>query len=199
MAFGFPQTSFIGYPLSVPCAGHAGLGFRRAGPADAPGILAHYRELAPADRRRRFCATLAHHAVGRHVEGLWRRDGLVLAAHDGPLWRGPFHGAGPVRAVAEVGVAGREAEIGISVGDGLRRRGVGTYLVQTVGMLLAPRGVTFLRACTLPDNASFLGLAATAGATVEAGRDEVEVCFDVAALRRAYLRRRAADAVRPAA
>ena len=50
--------SFIGYPVSVPCAGHAGLGLREAGPGDAPAIVAHLAGLDPSDRRMRFCATL---------------------------------------------------------------------------------------------------------------------------------------------
>jgi hypothetical protein len=199
MAFGFPHISFIGYPLSVPCAGHADLGFRQAGSADGPAILAHYRELSPADRRMRFCATLTDSALERHVGDLFRRSGFVLTAHDGPLWAGPFHGAGPVRAVAEVGVAGREAEIGLSVGDGQRRRGVGTYLLQTVALLLAQWGVDRLRAYTLPGNVSFLGLARESGAAIEAGPGEVEVVFDVARLRQAYLCRRAAESFRRAA
>src|SRR5918996_2151374 len=106
MAFGFPNLSFIGYPVSIPCAGHAGLGFREATRADQPAILAHLRGLAPEDRRMRFCATLDSSALERHVAGLWRRNAFVLAAHDGPLWSGPFHRAGPVRALAEVAVGG---------------------------------------------------------------------------------------------
>ena len=88
MAFGLPQISFIGYPLAVPCAGHAGLGFREAGQGDAAALLAHYQALGAADRRMRFCATLTDAAVEQHVAGLWPRRVLILAAHDGPLWPG---------------------------------------------------------------------------------------------------------------
>ena len=121
----------------------------------------------------------------------------MLAGFDGPLWGGPLHRPGPIRAVAELSIAGDEAELGISVDAGLRRRGVGTYLVQTAGALLAPRGVRRVRAYTLPGNASFLKLAHAIGGTVEAGPDEVEVLFDVAALRPGYRRRRAAELLRP--
>ena len=199
MAFGLPQISFIGYPLAVPCSGHAGLGFREAGQGDAAALLAHYQALGAADRRMRFCATLTDAAVERHVAGLWPRRVLTLAAHDGPLWPGPLHRAGPIRAVAELSIAGTEAELGLSVDASVRRRGVGTYLVQAAARLLAPRGVRRIGAYTLPENRSFIALARRCGARVEAGPDEVEVEFDVAGLDRAYRRRRAAEVFRSAA
>lgn len=138
----------------------------------------------------RFCATLNQAAVDRHVAGLWSRRTLVLAAFDGPLWRTPLRRAGPIRAVAELSLGEREAELGISVDSDLRRRGVGTYLIQTAAHLLAPRGISRIRAYTLPGNRSFVALADACGATVETGLDEVEVVFDVAALQRIYLLRR---------
>ena len=131
MAFGLPNVSFIGYPVAVPCAGHAGLGLRQATRADSAALVEHFQALTPDDRRMRFCATLNDEALRQHVDGLWERDALVLAAHDGPLWSGPLHRAGPVRALAEFVVTGEEAELGISVDATMRRRGIGTYLVQT--------------------------------------------------------------------
>ena len=197
MAYGFPNISFIGTPLPIPCAPHAGLGFREAGRRDSADILAHYRDLGPADRRMRFCATLNDSALEAHVGKIWRRDSLVLAAYDGPLWSGPLRRAGTVRALAELSLDRGEAELGLSVEAGLRRRGVGTYLVQTAARLLAPRGVRRITAYTLPDNVSFIALARTAGATVEIVKGEVEATFDVADLERAYLRRRAAQVFLP--
>jgi GNAT superfamily N-acetyltransferase len=199
MPFGLPNISWLGYPLSLPCAGHAGLGLRAAHRGDGPALVSHLRALEPADRRMRFCATLGDDALERHVSGLWARRALVLAGFDGPVWGGPLHGPGPIRAVAELSIAGDEAELGISVDTGLRRRGVGTYLVQTAGALLAPRGVRRIRAYTLPGNASFLKLAHAIGGKVETGPDEVEVHFDVGALGVGYRRRRAAELLRPAA
>ncbi len=198
MAFGLPNISFIGYPVSIPCAGHAGLGLREAKRSDAPAILAHFRDLGPDDRRMRFCATLTDDALERHVQRIRSRDTFVLAAFDGPLWPGPLHRAGSIRALAEIAVAGGEAELGLSVDPALRRRGVGTYLVQTAGRLLTHRGVQVIRASTLPGNASFLALASACEAGIETGPDEVEVSFDVATLDRAYQRRRAAQVFRRA-
>lgn len=199
MPFGLPNISCIGYPLSLPCAGHAGLGLRAAHRGDAPALVEHLLHLEPADRRMRFCATLGDEALARHVEGLWSQRALVLAAFDGPIWGGPLHRAGPIRAVAELSIAGDEAELGVSVDAGLRRRGIGTYLVQTAGALLGPRGVRRLRAYTLPGNASFLKLSVALGGALTSGPAEVEVVFDAAALARGYLRRRTAELLRPAA
>lgn len=199
MAYGLPNISYIGYPVSIPCVGHAGLGFRQARQPDAGAIVAHYGALEPQDRRMRFCATLTDAAIERHVAGIWTRRGLVLAAFDGPLWAGPLHQAGPIRALAELSIADREAELGISVDAGLRRRGIGAYLVQAAAAQLAPRGIRRLRAYTVPGNRSFLALARASNATIVAGPDEVEVDFDLGRLHRAYLCRRAAEALRPAA
>lgn len=199
MPYGLPNVSYIGFPVSVLCPGHSGLGFREAHRPDAPALIAHFRDLDREDRRKRFCATLTDAAIERHVDGLWGRRGIVLAAHDGPLWPSPLHRAGPIRAVAELSMDDREAELGISVDPSLRRRGVGTYLIQTAASLLASRGIREIRAYTIPGNTSFIALARAAGARVESGPDEIEVHFDVPKLHRAYLRRRAVQAFRPAA
>jgi GNAT superfamily N-acetyltransferase len=192
MAYGLPHISFIGHPVPIPCAGHAGLGFRVLGRRDAPAVLQHFRQLEPLDRRMRFCATLNDVALACYVDGILERDALVLAAHDGPLWSGPLAKAGPVRALAELALGPGEAELALSVEAGLRRRGVGTYLLQTAARLAKPRGITRIRAYTLPDNISFLALARAAGGAIACGPGEAEVTFDVAVLERAYPRRRAA-------
>lgn len=196
MAFGYPHMSFIGFPVPVPCAGHSGFGLRTAMDRDAPELLRHYLRLTPDDRRMRFCATMGPAALERHVERIGSRGGVVLLAFDGPLFEAPFLRTGDVRAVAELVGSGREMELGISVDSGLRRQGIGTELVETAAHLLAPRGVRTIRAYSLPGNRSFLALARRCGATVEIGRDEVEVSFEVAPLRRSYLRRRAENAFR---
>lgn len=193
MAFGLPNVSYLGYPAPVLCAGHVGLGFRQASPRDAADLREHLGRLSSEDRRARFCAALSDAALNSHVETLWRRAHLVIAARDGPLWPGPFHAAGPVRALAELSIDGRDAEIGLSVDGALRRRGVGTYLVQTAARLLAPRGVERLLACTVARNDAMLRLADGCGAVVEASAAEVEIIFDVAALNQWYRQRRIAD------
>lgn len=195
MVYGLPNISFIGYPVPVPCAAHAGLGFREPRPADAPGMIAHLLALSPEDRRMRFCTAVKDGHVERHARSSWDRSGLVLAAHDGPLWSGPFHEPGPVRAPAEFAVDGEDAELGISVDGSLRRRGVGTYLVQTGARLLAQRGIRRILAYTMSSNASFLVLARKCGAAIETDGGEAFVTFDVCDLTQAYLRRRLAEQV----
>lgn len=193
MPFGLPNISYLGYPLSLPCAGHAGLGFREARRADAPDVQAHFARLGPGDRRMRFCATLGEEALARHVTGIWDRAAFVLIARDGPLWPTPLLPAGPIRGLAEISLARDAAEIGISVDATLRRRGVGTYLTQTAGRLLAARGISALRAYTLAGNRSMIALGRACAARIDHADGEVEITFSTAALRRAYLRRRATD------
>jgi GNAT superfamily N-acetyltransferase len=167
MPFGLPSESFS----------HAGLGVRLATPADTEALVAHFLALDPEDRWMRFCATLNAGAIRRHVDGLWAREGLVLAACDPPV-----DGAEPVRALAELMVAGEEAELGISVEPGLRRRGIATYLLRTGARLLEPRGIGTIRATTLPENGSFIAMARSLGGRIEHGPDLVEVAFAAAAL-----------------
>lgn len=199
MAFGLPHISFIGYPAPIPCAGHAGLGFRQARASDAPAILDHLRRLNPQDRRMRFCATISDAALDRKATRLFHRSEFALCALDGPLWDGPYHRAGLIRALAEFFIAGDKAEIGLSVDGALRRRGVGAYLVQTAARLLAPRGVRTITAYTLPENRAMIALGLASGARIERGLDEVEIVFGVDRLEADYLRRRAAQVFRPLA
>lgn len=190
MPYGMPNISFIGHPMPMPCPSHAGLGFRLGRPADGGLVLDHLRRLSQLDRRLRFRGSLSEEGLDRHVRGLWDRVDLVLIAQDGLLWATPPLRPGPVRAVAEVAIEGDLAEIGISVDEDLRRRGLGAWLTRTAGFLLAPRGVTRLRAYTLAENASMVALGRASGAEIRAEDDEIEIDFDVATLRRAYLQRR---------
>ena len=191
MPYGLPNVSFIGYPLPLPCAAHAGLGFRTGLPADAPLVLDHVRRLSPLDRRRRFCATLGEAALARHVSEMWDRTSFVLLAQDGPLWSAPPLRPGPARALAEIAIAGAEAEISVSVDETCRGRGLGGWLARTAGFLLAPRGVTRLRAWTMPGNTAMTALGRSNGARIATAEGETEIVFEVAALRRVYLHRRA--------
>jgi GNAT superfamily N-acetyltransferase len=191
MPYGLPNVSFIGYPLPMPCAAHCGLGFRTGLPADAPLVLDHFLRLSPLDRRHRFCATLTEAALARHVAEMWERTSFVLLAQDGPLWSAPPFRAGPARALAEIAIDGAEAEIGVSVDEHCRGRGLGGWLTRTAAFLLAPRGVTRLRAWTMAGNTSMTALGRSNGARITTEEGETEIVFEVAALRRAYLRRRA--------
>jgi GNAT superfamily N-acetyltransferase len=197
MAYGLPPISFIGYPVSIPCAGHAGLGLREARSGDEPAILAHLAGLSPADRHLRFCATLSDAALAEHVAGMAQRPGFALAAFDGPLWDSPFGPAGPISAFAELVVSGRTAELGISVAAERRRAGIGTYLVQTAARLLGLRGVERIVALTLPRNQPMIRLGLTCGAEVVSDPSDVVITFSVPRLHTAYLARRTVQVFTP--
>jgi GNAT superfamily N-acetyltransferase len=194
--FGLPHTSFIGYPIALPCPGHAGLGLREVRPADGEEVLAHLLGLSAIDRHNRFCGGLSDEALGRHVAEMQARNSFAIGAFEGPLWSGPFHRAGPIRALIEVVIAGKDAEFGLSVESARRRSGIGTYLVQTAAHLIAHRGVERLLAFTLPGNAAMIGLGRALGAEIATEGGETLLTFSVAALEAAYLRRRIAAQVR---
>ena len=187
--YGLPNISCVGWPIAFPRPGHAGLGCREARASDADGVLAHFRRMPPVDLRLRFCGTVADASLRAHVSRIWERPGLVLSAHDGPLWDGPFHGAGPVRGLAELCLAGAVAELGISVDASLRRQGVGTWLVRTAAGLLAPRGVKTIVAYTMAENMGMIGLGRASGARIENIQGDVEIVFAVERLRRAHVTR----------
>lgn len=193
VAYGFPPVSFIGYPISVPCAGHAGLGFREARPGDGAQILDHLRALSPEDRHLRFCGGISEAALAAHAAALPDLPGFAITAHDGPLWDGPFHRPGPIRALAELAVTDTAAEIGISVDASRRRTGVGTYMVQTAARLLALRGVEEITALTLARNTAMIRLGRGCGAWIEQDGPDVRITFSAARLHAAYLARRAAQ------
>jgi GNAT superfamily N-acetyltransferase len=193
MAYGLPPISFIGYPVSILCPGHAGLGLREVHAADAPGIVDHLAALSPEDRHLRFCGTLSDAAIAEHVAGLDRRPGFALAAFAGPLWQGPFHGSGPIKAFAELVVSGQTAELGLSVDADRRRAGIGTYLIQTAARLLAPRRVARILALTLARNTAMIRLGEACGAGIERDGADVMIDFSVAQLDAAYRARRTAQ------
>ena len=80
----------------------------------------------------------------------------------------------------------------------MRRRGIGTYLVQTGAALLEPRGVKVIRATTLPDNDSFIGMARALGGEVVHRPDLVEVELRRRRARAGLPARRAAEVLHPA-
>jgi hypothetical protein len=180
MAFGFPHISFIGYPAPVPCPGHAGLGFREARAGDEPAILAHFERLSPADRYRRFCAAVSDGRLAAHVEGLFQRNSFTIVGLDGPLFDGPFHRAGVVRAVIEVVVFDGVAEFGLSVDGDRRRAGVATCLVLTAARLLALRRIDRMVAMTQPNNHAMFGLGRSLGAAIDIIADDTLLVFPVA-------------------
>jgi GNAT superfamily N-acetyltransferase len=171
-----------GWTVPIPCAAHAGLRFRQVVPPDARAILAHFSGLAPEDRHLRFWAALGEAGLERHVAGLWTRPGLAIAA-----WGGPNRGGRPILALAELAVAGVEAELGLSVDRALQNRGIGSYLVRTAARLLALRGVQRLRAQALHGNTGFLRLALRLGAEIAAGPEAIEFTFDISSLHRSFL------------
>jgi GNAT superfamily N-acetyltransferase len=159
--------------------------------------LHHLAALSPEDRHLRFCGTLSDAAIAEHVAGLDRRPGFALAAFAGPLWQGPFHGSGPIKAFAELVVSGQTAELGLSVDADRRRAGIGTYLIQTAARLLAPRGVARILALTLARNTAMIRLGEACGAGIERDGADVMIDFSVAQLDAAYRARRTAQSSPP--
>jgi GNAT superfamily N-acetyltransferase len=195
MTHALPQISFVGHPVLIPCAAHAGLGLRTAGPADSAHVLEHLQSLDAEDRRLRFGRDMSDAALASYVEELWQPTRIVLSAHEGPLWPGSRYDAGPIRGVAELSISGESAELRLSVDPGRRRQGVGTYLIQTAARLLAPCGVHQILVITLPRNRAMICLGQRCGARIEPQPEETVIVFSVELLHSAYAVRRLAGQV----
>lgn len=116
---------------------------RRLEAADARHLRAHLLRLHPEDLRSRFMTTTPRQLVHRYVGAIdWRRSLLV----------GCFIGRS-LRGLCELHpIAGRRAEIAISVERRFQGRGIGTALMSKTLVLARNRGLTELELRCLVEN-----------------------------------------------
>jgi GNAT superfamily N-acetyltransferase len=92
---------------------------RRLGECDRSAVRAHFVALPADDRRLRFGSTLATGPIVDYVEGIdFARDALL----------GLYDPNGRLIGVAHVALGDNDAELGISILPGYRRRGAGSAL-----------------------------------------------------------------------
>lgn len=139
---------------------------RPLGAEEAPLLVAHVAELAPASRHSRFLGgvnVITEREALRLVAG---PSVLALAAMVG----GPY---GPVmvgEAIAAFGADDR-AEFALSVADAWQGRGIGRALLASLARRIAPRAA-HLHGEVLSGNRRMLALAARAGFTLGTSRSD---------------------------
>lgn len=130
-------------------------------------VLRHLLRLGDEDRRLRFGQPLRDSAVERYVGGLDFARDRVFGIH--------LQGT-ELCAVAHLaldGAAGR-AELGLSVDEGLRRRGYGEALLARSVLHAANRGLRVLYMHCLSENSAMMRLAARAGLKIVVAAGEAD-------------------------
>lgn len=144
--------------------------FRRATPADVPGIVGLYSCLSSESLHMRFSCAMSSTA-------------LAAAAALGPDGRTvALLAVVGERIVAEgryLPLADGGYEFGITVADDWQHRGLGRRLLDLLREDAGDRGIPVLRAMVRPDNHPMLALLREVGCAVVAPVDEWEVVVEV--------------------
>ena len=151
------------------------LRLRPPGAEDAEALLEFFAGLSDRSRYLRFHGfpALGPKLVEPLLEPDWQDRGALLASLDGTI----------------VAVANwvrlrdpRAAEVAFSVGDGSRRRGIGTRLLEQLAARAAEAGIEEFVAEVLHENAAMLGVFRDAGFTVTRSGEggELEIRFPIA-------------------
>ena len=117
---------------------------------DRARLGAHFRALAPEDRRLRFGSTISDEAIAGYAARIDFRRDCVFAVHADDLR--------PV-AVVHVALAGATAELGLSVLPGWRGCGNGDALLKRAVVWLRNRGVLSVYVHCIAENAAMMHLA----------------------------------------
>lgn len=134
---------------------------RFAGIGDAAALQAYFRSLSPMSRYNRLMGAASELPAGQlhHFTHPGLDDGftvIALVAHGGSEFI-----VGEARYAIDG--AGR-FEVGLSVHDAMKRRGIGTALLADLQCRAAAHGAPTLFGDTLRSNAAMLGLARRLGA-----------------------------------
>jgi len=123
---------------------------REVSRAERPALLSHFLLLGPEDRRLRFGTPLSDYSVRQYVERIDFAQDAVFAVADDEL---RFLG------VAHVARGNGHAELGVSVLESHRERGVGGALLQRAHLHARNWGVRTLFMHCLTENAAMMRLA----------------------------------------
>ena len=123
---------------------------REVSRAERPGLSTHFLVLGPDDRRLRFGTPLSDHSVRQYVERIdFGRDAVFAVADDELKFLG----------VAHLARGNGHAELGVSVVESHRGRGVGGALLERAHLHARNWGVSSLFMHCLTENAAMMRLA----------------------------------------
>ena len=138
--------------------------------AERPSLLAHFLALDASDRRLRFGAPQSERALRRYVERIDFDHDAVFAVADEEL---------KLLGVAHVARGGAHAELGISVLDGERGRGIGGALLARAHLRARNWGVRALFMHCLTENAAMMRLARRQGMEIGAHAGEADAWLEL--------------------
>ena len=121
------------------------------------GLASHFLALTARDRFLRFGWVLSDDDVVSYVESLMRSIETVLVVVDVPP---------EICGVLHLDVAGRCADLGLSVSGWVRGKGIGTLLLERACRLASARGVTTLFVRNLNRMPALMRLARRVGMNV---------------------------------
>lgn len=133
--------------------------------AEHPALLAHFLALDGSDRRLRFGAAPSERALRQYVERIDFDHDAVFGVADEEL---------KLLGVAHVARTDAHAELGISVLDGQRGRGIGSALLARAHLRARNWGVAALFMHCLTENASMMRLARRRGMEIGAHGGEAD-------------------------
>ena len=123
---------------------------REVSRAERPALADHFLLLSPDDRRLRFGTPLSDYSVRQYVERIdFGRDAVFAIADDELKFLG----------VAHLARGNGHAELGVSVLEGYRGRGVGGALLERAHLHARNWGVSSLFMHCLTENAAMMRLA----------------------------------------
>jgi GNAT superfamily N-acetyltransferase len=202
MSTSVENTSFIDAPdasgthapaeADQPASARVSWQVRALGANDAPAVLAHLMALSPEARRLRFGNAARDEVLLNYAQGIrFEADDVfgVFAESEEPaalagLAHVVYGGMDATLADASNPSVAGAAEIGLSVLETYRKRGIGRALFDHAAMRARLRYVHTLKLAFLPENTAMQKLAQEAGMELHTVRGESE----------AYLLMRAANA-----
>ena len=125
--------------------------------SDRPALLAHFLALSAEDRHLRFGCTVADVSIERHVAGIDFTHDAVFSMNGHSRH---FEG------IAHLAFDKNHAELGISVLEPYRGRGIGTALVSRAAVHARNRHIDVLFMQCLSENCAIMRIAAALGMRV---------------------------------
>ena len=142
--------------------------YRKLFSADAPRIEAHFLDLSPEDRRRRFHSLLGDDAIRAYCRGFDWSERAVIGAFDLDRLVG----------IAEcVRVADGNAEIAVSVDARWQHHGVGRELVRRAASSAANSGAATAVLDYAPGDTSIPHIARSLGGDVDGTRSVAQIAL----------------------
>ncbi|MBI4291707.1 MAG: GNAT family N-acetyltransferase [Betaproteobacteria bacterium] len=141
--------------------------------SDRGAITAHFLALGAQDRRLRFGTPISDAAI---------RDYVARIDFDRDAAFGVFANNLSLRGVAHVAVSEGVAELGVSVLQGHRRRGIGSALFERAAGFARNRFIRTLFMYCLTENTAMMRIARKSGMTIVTGGGEASAHLELAPL-----------------